>query len=141
MDPTRANKEIHDLLRDGFQASWRDAQGHEQDARVRFIDFRSSDNNDLLAARQVWVTGSLHKRRTDTILFVNGVPLVLFEFKEPNRPVKAGYDENITDYRDVIPQLFHPNGFIIVSNAHEAKVGATYATWKFFADWKVIDAD
>ena len=50
--------------------------------------------------------GELHRRRADTILFVNGVPLVLAEFKEPNRPVKAAFDENLSDYRDTIPQLF-----------------------------------
>ena len=63
------------------------------------------------------------------------------EFKEPNRPVKAAYDENLTDYRDTIPQLFVPNGFVMLSNGSEAKIGSTYAPWEFFGDWKVIDAD
>jgi type I restriction enzyme, R subunit len=89
----------------------------------------------------VWVAGDLHRRRADTILFVNGIPLVLAEFKEPNRPVKAAYDENLIDYYDTIPQLFWPNGFVILSNGSEAKVGATYAPWGFFGDWKIIDAD
>ena len=97
--------------------------------------------NDWLAASQVWIAGDLHRRRADTVLFVNGIPLVLLEFKEPNRPVKAAYDENLTDYRDTIPQLFVPNGFVLLSNGSEAKVGSTYAPWEFFGDWKVIDAD
>jgi type I restriction enzyme R subunit len=63
------------------------------------------------------------------------------EFKEPNRPAKAAFDENITDYRDTIPQLFVPNGFVICSNGSEAKVGSTYAPWEFFGDWMVIDAE
>src|ERR1019366_7107777 len=98
-------------------------------------------NNDCLAASQVWIAGDLHRRRADTILFVNGIPLVLAEFKEPNRPVRAAYDENLSDYYDTIPQLFWPNGFVILSNGSEAKVGATYAPWGFFGDWKIIDAD
>jgi type I restriction enzyme R subunit len=141
MDATRANREIHALLRDGYRAEWQDAHGDRQFATVEYVDFRDSTNNDWLAASQVWIAGELHRRRTDTILFVNGIPLVLLEFKEPNRPAKAAFDENLTDYRDTIPQLFWPNGFVILSNGSEAKVGATYASWGFFGDWKVIDAD
>jgi type I restriction enzyme R subunit len=141
MDPTRANKEIHSLLRDGYSAEWRDARGVRCFATIRYLDFTDSTRNDWLAASQVWIAGQLHRRRADTILFVNGIPLVLAEFKEPNRPVKAAFDENLNDYRDTIPQLFWPNGFVILSNGSKAKVGATYAPWDFFGDWKVIDAD
>ena len=142
MDRVRANREVYDLLRDGYRAEWRDERRRDSSiATVRYVDFRDSTNNDWLAASQVWVAGDLHRRRADMVLFVNGIPLVLMEFKEPNRPVKAAYDENLTDYRDTIPQLFVPNGFVILSNGSEAKVGSTYAPWEFFGDWKVIDAD
>jgi type I restriction enzyme, R subunit len=141
MEPTRANKEIHGLLRDGYMAEWRDSRGEQQFAIVRYLDFTDSTKNDWLAASQVWFAGELHRRRADVVLFVNGIPLVLAEFKEPNRPVKAAYDENLCDYRDTVPQLFWPNGFVILSNGSQAKVGATYAPWDFFGDWKVIDAD
>ncbi len=141
MDPIRANQAIHRLLRDGYQAEWRDDRGEPCFATVRYLDFNDSTNNDWLATSQVWIAGELHRRRADTILFVNGIPLVLAEFKEPNRPVKAAFDENLCDYRDTIPQLFWPNGFVILSNGSEAKLGATYAPWDFFGGWKVIDAD
>ena len=141
MDPTRANKEIHILLRDGYQAEWRDDRGEQCFGTVSYLDFHDSTKNDWLAACQVWIAGELHRRRTDTILFVNGIPLILAEFKEPSRPVKAAFDENLTDYRDTIPQLFVPNGFVLLSNGSKAKVGATYASWDFFGTWKLIDAD
>ena len=141
MDRVRANREVYDLLRDGYRAEWQGENGERQYASVQYVDFRDSSKNDWLAASQVWVAGDLYRRRADTVLFVNGIPLVLMEFKEPNRPVKAAYDENLTDYRDTIPQLFVPNGFVILSNGSEAKVGSTYAPWEFFGDWKVIDAD
>jgi type I restriction enzyme, R subunit len=141
MDATRANKEIHRLLRDNYLAEWRDYNGEACFANVRFLDFTEPTNNDWLAASQVWIAGDLYRRRADTILFVNGIPLVLAEFKEPNRPVRAAYDENLCDYRDTIPDLFLPNGFVILSNGSEAKVGATYAPWGFFGHWKVIDTD
>ena len=141
MDRVRANREVYDLLRDGYRAEWTDDRGDRQFVTVRFIDFADSSKNDWLAASQVWFAGDLYRRRADVVLFVNGIPLVLAEFKEPNRPAKAAFDENITDYRDAIPDLFVPNGFVICSNGSEAKVGSTFAPWEFFGDWKVIDAD
>lgn len=141
MDRVRANKAVHDLLRDGYRATWRNDDGDDEHDTVRFIDFRHADENDWLAASQVRIAGELHNRRPDTILYVNGIPLVLFEFKAPHVAVKHAYDDNLCDYRDVIPALFVPNGFVLLSNGSEAKVGSTFAPWEFFGDWKVIDAD
>jgi type I restriction enzyme R subunit len=141
MDRVRANGEVHDLLRDGYRAEWTDDRGDKEFATVRFVDFLDSTKNDWLAASQVWVAGELHRRRTDVLLFVNGIPLVSAEFKEPNRSAKAAFDENITDYRDTIPALFVPNAFVICSNGSDAKVGSTYSPWEFFGDWKTIDAE
>ncbi len=117
MDRVRANREVYDLIRDGYRAEWQDDVESRQYATVQLRRLpRLRRTNDWLAASQVWVAGDLHRRRADTVLFVNGIPLVLVEFKEPNRPVKAAYDENLTDYRDTIPQLFVPNGFVLLSN-------------------------
>lgn len=140
MDPVRANREVRDLVRDGYQAEWVDAHGEKQIETLRFIDFACPMENDLLAARQVWVKGNLHSRRLDLVLYVNGIPLVLMEFKEPNGSVKTAYDDNLTDYRDTIPQLFIPNLFVLLSNGAEAKIGSTYAPYDFFNDWLVLDA-
>ena len=140
MDPVRANREVRDLVRDGYQAEWVDELGEKQIETLRFVDFASPTANDLLAAHQVWVKGNLHSRRLDLVLFVNGIPLVLMEFKKPNESVKASYDANLTDYRDTIPQLFVPNLFVLLSNGAEAKIGSTYSPYDFFNDWKVLDA-
>ena len=140
MDRVRANREVYDLLRDGYRAEWTDDRGDKRIETLRYLDLKDATNNDLLAVQQMWVKGNLHSRRLDVALFVNGVPLVLMEFKEPNEPVKSAYDDNLTDYRDTIPQLFIPNCFVLLSNGSEAKVGSTYSPWEFFGDWKVIDA-
>ena len=140
MDRVRANREVYDLLRDGYRAEWTDEQGEKRIETLRYLDLSDPANNDLLAVQQMWVKGNLHSRRLDVALFVNGVPLVLMEFKEPNQSVKSAYDDNLTDYRDTIPQLFVPNCLVLLSNGSQARVGATYAPWEFFGDWKVIDA-
>ncbi|MEJ7569928.1 MAG: HsdR family type I site-specific deoxyribonuclease, partial [Gaiellaceae bacterium] len=140
MDPTRANAEVYALLRDGYLAAWRDEEGEERSARIAFVDWRDPARNDLLAANQVWVAGDLYVRRVDLILFVNGIPLVLAEFKGANRSVRDAYQENVRDYRGAVPQLFGPNAFVIVSNGSEARVGATFAPWEQFGEWKRIDS-
>ena len=140
MDRVRANREVYDLLRDGYQAEWTDDNGDNEVETLRYLDLKDAANNDLLAVQQMWIKGNLHSRRLDVALFVNGVPLVLMEFKEPNEPVKSAYDANLTDYRDTIPQLFIPNCFVLLANGSQAKVGSTYSPWEFFGDWKVIDA-
>jgi type I restriction enzyme, R subunit len=141
LNPARASREVYGLLRDGYQASWRDEQGDEQTARINYIDWRDPSRNEWLAANQVWIAGDLHTRRVDLVLFVNGIPLVLAEFKEPGRSVRAAYDENLSDYRDTIPQLFWPNAFVILSNGSQARLGATFAPWEQFGEWKQIDAE
>ena len=140
MDRVRANREVYDLLRDGYRAEWVDEIGDKRIELLRYIDLASPSANDLLAVQQMWVKGSLHSRRLDVALFVNGIPLVLMEFKHPNEDVKKGFDDNITDNRDTIPQLFLPNLFVLVSNGSKAKVGSTFSPWEFFGDWKVTDA-
>jgi len=80
MDRVRANREVYALLRDGYRAEWQGENGERQYATVQYLDFRDSAKNDLLAASQVSVAGDLYRRRADTVLFVNGIPLVLLEF-------------------------------------------------------------
>jgi type I restriction enzyme R subunit len=141
LEPTRASREVCDLLRDGCLAGWRDERGEEQLARIAYVDWRDSSRNEWLAANQVWIAGDLYTRRVDLLLFVNGIPVVLAEFKEPGRSVRAAYDENLTDYRDTIPQLLWPNAFVILSNGSEARLGATFAPWVQYGEWKWIEAD
>jgi type I restriction enzyme R subunit len=141
MDPTRANREVYELLRDGYRTEWRDDRGEPCQATIRYIDFLDSTKNEWLAASQVWIAGELHRRRADILLFVNGIPLVLAELKEPNERVKKAYDANLTDYRDTIPQLFWPNAFVLLSNGSEAKIGATYVPWGLFGNWKKLDSE
>jgi type I restriction enzyme R subunit len=141
LDRVRANREVYDLLRDGFHAEWTDENGDKRVETLFYLDLANPHNNDLMAVQQMWVKGNLHSRRLDVALFVNGVPLVLLEFKEPNESVKSAYDANLTDYRDTIPQLFIPNCFVLLSNGSTAKIGSTFSPWEFFSDWMVIDAD
>jgi type I restriction enzyme R subunit len=139
MDPARANREVWTLLREGAKVTVTDDEGTRITETVRFVDWGTPANNDFLAVSQLWVVGPLHRRRTDIVCFVNGIPLALLELKASHRSVEHAYSRNLRDYRDTIPQLFTPNALVLLSNGSETRVGSTFAPWERFGEWKRVD--
>lgn len=141
MLPVAANREVLALIRNGVPVQVRRDNGKFDDLLVRVIDWRDISANHFLVASQVWIDGVLHRRRPDTIGFVNGLPLLLAEWKGPACPLADAYDNNLRDYRDTIPHLFPANGFVILSNGLEAVMGAAHAPYEVFAPWKRLQED
>ena len=141
LDPVRANKAVWGLLSDGVVVQAENEHGNKEPRRVRFVAWDVADQNEFLAVSQLWVTGEMHTRRTDIVLFVNGIPLGFIELKAPERTVYEAYQKNLRAYRDEIPKLFWFNAFVILSNGSESRMGSTYAQWEFFAEWKKIDSE
>ena len=141
MHYARANQEIHALLRDRVEVAVRQPDGTTLPEKLTVIDWENPDNNDFLLVSQLWVHSDLYHRRTDLIGFVNGIPLVFIELKAAHKNLKNAYDDNLRDYRDTIPQLFIPNGFLILSNGAETKVGTITSGWEFFSEWKKINSE
>ena len=137
-----ANWEIYELLKDGVRVMASDPHGEEELVEVlRVIDWSSPENNDFLAASQVWINGDPYLRRPDLIGFVNGIPLLLMEFKRIDEPVHAAYSGNLRDYKDTIPHLFWYNALIILSNGSESRFGGVTASWEHFAEWKRVSRE
>jgi len=142
LSPVEANREIDRHLRGGVKVKTPDRErGGQRTDVVRVIDWLDPANNDYFLASQFWVAGELYMKRPDLVGFVNGVPLVLVELKKPGVNVREAYEKNISDYKDTVPQLFHHNGFLLVSNGVESKLGSVTAKWEHFADWKKIEAE
>ncbi len=140
MVPMAANREVLELVRDGIGVEYRDADGGMVNERVRIIHWRDLTANHFTLISQVWISGELHTRRTDLIGFVNGVPLLFIELKAGHRRIEDAYRDNIRDYRDAIPQLFRPNGLVLVSNGLDTRIGASaYSPWDTYKEWKRID--
>lgn len=137
----RANHEVHELLRNRVPVSIRKPDGSREIERLRVIDWDEPVNNDFLLVSQLWIKSDLYERRTDLLGFVNGIPLVFIELKAAHRNLKHAYDDNLTDYRDTIPHIFVPNGFIVLSNGAETKVGTITSPWEFFLEWKKINSE
>ena len=141
MHYARANQQIHSLIRDRVEVSIRQPDGTALPEKLTVIDWENPDNNDFLLTSQLWVHSDLYHRRTDLVGFVNGIPLVFIELKASHRNLKNAYDENLRDYRDSIPHLFIPNGFIVLSNGADTKVGTITSGWEFFSEWKKINSE
>jgi type I restriction enzyme R subunit len=141
LSPVNANREIYAMLKDGVPVKSKTRGGEETDERVRVVDWDTPLNNDFFLASQFWISGDMYKRRADLVGFVNGLPLVFVELKAVHKRLKDAYDKNLTDYRDTIPQIFWYNGFIILSNGSESKIGSMTADWEHFAEWKKINGE
>lgn len=142
MSSIAANREVDGLIRDGVRVQFKDAKGRNRRERVRIINFGDPalPANQFLAVSQLWIqsTGVTAKagfRRPDILLYVNGLPLVFIELKNSNIKLRTAYDDNLTNYKADIPQLFLCNAFCVFSNGIETRVGSLSAEWEHFFHW------
>lgn len=135
----RINKEKSNQLKNGVPVSYTNDEGELVRTKLKVFDFNNYQNNHFLAVRQLEVLGELYLRRPDVIGFVNGIPLVFFELKAHHQDLRHAYYDNLKDYKDTIPQVFHNNAFVILSNGTDAKVGTITSPYKYFLDWKRIE--
>ena len=135
------NREYYGFIREGVPVEWRDAAGEPQHAHAQVIDFRNIGNNRFLAVRELKLQGVRvphYNRRADLLCFVNGLPLVFIELKAVYRNIRAGFDDNLTDYmtEHSIAHAFHHNAFLVVSNGDKARYGSITSKWDHFVEWK-----
>ena len=142
MNRVDANREIYNLLKDGVKVTVTDPITQEDTVLVlKVIDWENPENNAFFVASQFWITGDMYTRRPDLIGFVNGIPLVLMEFKRFDENIFSAYNDNLRDCKDTIPHLFWYNALIIVSNRSESRVGSFTAEWEHFSEWKRIESE
>lgn len=135
------NEEKYKLLRDGIPVQCRTPDGAFETRTARVFDFEHPEENHFLAVKELKIHGDLYRRRTDIVGFVNGIPLLFVELKKQTVDVQDAYTCNYTDYLSTIPQLFHFNAFLMLSNGLEAKVGTLGSKYEFFHEWKRLKED
>lgn len=141
LNPITANREIYNLIRNGVKIKVKRPDGTEDDETLRVIDFDDPSNNDFFLASQFWITGEMYKRRADLVGFVNGLPLIFIELKAVHKKLEDAFRDNLTDYKDTIPQIFWYNAFIILSNGSESRIGTISADLEHFSEWKKINSE
>ena len=135
------NRELYGFIRGGVPVEWRDAKGETRHAHAQVLDFRNEARNRFVAVRELKMQGLRvphYNRRADLVCFVNGLPLVFIELKAVYRNIRAGFDDNLTDYlsEHSIPHAFHHNAFLVVSNGDQARYGSLTSKWEHFVEWK-----
>ncbi|HAH32183.1 MAG TPA: restriction endonuclease subunit R [Elusimicrobia bacterium] len=135
-----ANENFHKLLAEGVPVTVR-KDGQDRGERVWLVDFQNPENNVFFSINQFTIIERNQNKRTDIILYVNGLPLVVIELKNPadaNATIRKAYDQ-IQTYKIVIPSLFFYNAFCVISDGLEAKAGTLSAPFSRFQAWKTVD--
>jgi len=137
-----ANREVYRLLKDGVLVSVPDLnRGGQSKVRLRVVDWDRPAENDWLAVNQFNVKGDLYNCWPDLVGFVNGLPLVVIEFKKPGVSARVAFTDNLSHYKAAIPQLFWSNAFLIASNGTASRIGSLSADWERFFEWKRIASE
>jgi type I restriction enzyme R subunit len=135
-----ANRQFHRLLINGVPVQYQ-RDGETRGDFVRLIDFADVAANEWLAINQYAIKGAKHARRPDVILFVNGLPLVLMELKNPvdeNADIWKAFDQ-IETYKEQIPDVFQYNEVLVISDGSEAMMGSLSSNAERFMAWRTID--
>jgi type I site-specific restriction-modification system R (restriction) subunit/very-short-patch-repair endonuclease len=134
------NESFHRMLTEGVKVSYQ-KDGNSRGDLVWLIDFNDPENNDFLVLNQFTVIENHVNKRPDVVLFVNGLPLVIIELKNPadeNATVNSAFKQ-IQTYKQAIPGLFAYNGFIVISDGLEARAGTISSAFSRFMAWKTAD--
>ena len=135
------NEAFHEYLQSGVEVRFFDGK-EEQNDIVYLIDFDNPKNNDFHVVNQ-WTFVEYSNKRPDLIVFVNGMPLVIFELKSPSREETDSSDAylQLRNYMQHIPSMFVPNAFCVMSDMSDTRVGTITASEDRFVKWKSIDGD
>ena len=143
-DPVMRGKMFYDMLISGVKLTLK--EGNEEKTRlVRLIDFSNPDKNEFLASNQFEVEYYYEAekfRRPDLIVFVNGIPLAIFEFKGFNSgdTAKDAFNDHKIKMKDT-PQLYQYAQVLVASDGLETKYGSPTSDWERFFVWEGIESD
>jgi len=137
-DLYESNKDFMRMLSDGFPLKREDRS--QKDIWIYLIDYSTENLNIYKFVNQLEITGT-HKRIPDGILYVNGIPVVVFEFKtaiQENCTIHDAYIQLTVRYQRDIPELFKYNAFCVISDGVNTKAGSFFAPYEFFYAWRRI---
>ena len=138
-----ANKAFCKLLCDGFILNREDRT--QKDLYIQLVDYDHPENNVFKIVNQFEIEGAGGQLRIpDGIVFLNGIPVVVLEFKsavKENTTILDAYTQLTVRYRRDIPELFKYNAFLVISDGANNKYGSFFAPYDFFYAWRKIEAD
>ncbi|MEM2174726.1 MAG: type I restriction endonuclease subunit R, partial [Candidatus Micrarchaeia archaeon] len=138
-----ANREIYRMLTEGVRVEFKDEKGKIKRDIVKVFDFANPLNNEFLVVNQFTVQGREKLRRPDLVVFINGIPIAIFELKNPvieEATIQTAYQQ-LQDYKKDIPEIFKYNQILVISDLSEAKYGTISSSWEWFKKWRGIKSD
>ena len=134
------NRTVHRLLVDGVTVEYKRPDGSIAGTQAKIIDFDEPARNDWLAVNQFTVAEGMHTRRPDVVIFVNGLPLVVIELKNPTDESATVWSafQQLQTYQSQIPNLFASNAVLVASDGVQARIGALGAGKEWFKPWRTI---
>ena len=138
IDAVSRNRQVYLWLSNGITVTF--DQGAEK--RTEFLRLIASDElglNRWHAVNQSTVKGRKQPRRPDLVLYVNGIPLVVFEVKNPadaNVDIWKAWNQ-IQTYKEAIPQLFETNLACVIADGESALMGSLTTPRERFMKWRV----
>ena len=136
-----SNKDFMKLVSDGFLLKREDPE--QKDLFVHLIDYSNDAHNLYKIVSQMEIFG-FEKRIPDGIIYINGLPLVIFEFKSAMREeatIHNAYIQLTVRYRWDIPELLKYNAFCVISDGVNTKMGSLFAKYEYFYAWRKIDGN
>lgn len=135
------NKKVLDLLCNGFTLRRDDPT--QKDLFIQLIDFDEPENNMFNIVNQLEVQGREQLRIPDGIVYINGIPVVVLEFKsaiKEHTTIEDAYKQLTIRYRRDIPELFKYNAFVVISDGANTKVGSLFSPYEFFYAWRKVES-
>mgnify|MGYP002624117888 CR=1 FL=1 len=133
------NVAVMRLVMDGFSIKRQDAT--KPPLFINLVDFDNPKDNIFRIVNQLEVLGDA-LRRPDAIVYVNGIPVVVLEFKsaiKEDTTIENAYTQLTVRYRLDIPQLFKYNAFVVISDGVNNKFGSLFAPYDFFYAWRKVE--
>ena len=135
------NRRFHKLLTDGVPVEYRNEEGEIKGTQARLIDWEKTENNDWLVVNQFTVVEDGNNRRPDLVVFVNGMPLAVFELKslaDEAATIDGAYKQ-LGTYKKEITSLFNYNELLVISDGQRARIGSLTAGLEWFKPWPTIE--
>ncbi len=133
------NKIFMDYLQNGITVKYLE-NGEQRSTIVYLVDYKNVDNNSFIVANQ-WTFVENSEKRPDVLLFINGLPLVLFELKSPSREETDSSQayRQIRNYMKEIPSMFIYNAICVMSDLLISKAGTITSDETRYMEWKTKD--
>jgi type I restriction enzyme, R subunit len=135
------NRRTHQLFVEGVDVESRRKDGRIAGEKVWLADFDHPERNDWLVVNQFTVINGQNNRRPDLVVFLNGLPIAVFELKNPadeNATTRTAYQQ-LQTYQAEIPSLFQANELLVVSDGVEARLGCLTSNRERFMSWRTVD--